>query len=116
MSLIAQLLRPAPPLPPVCHPGRHGATYRHSPLVEQDNTEAAAHPVKKTNVTQDRCEAKRIEALKAVMRGASSVREIADAMKIKPSAAYEYSLWLERERLCVIDRGKRPYNIRQVNK
>jgi hypothetical protein len=110
MNMVAQLLmRQHPPLPPICNPGRHGVTYRHGFC--QGVEDKAVRNSGRNPIAQERMDKNRVLALKAVLKGASSIPKIADSLGVKNTTAYDYVLWLESTGLCTIDRGKRPFLI-----
>ena len=110
MSMLAQLLRPAPPLPPVCNPGRHGAIYRHC-LAELENPRPFAKPAT-INASKAATDRKRIEAMLAINAGARSMREIAERIQTGYTQTRAYVRWLDEQGLCVIDKSTMPRTIR----
>jgi hypothetical protein len=117
MSLIAQLLRPVPPLPPVCSPGWNGAVYRHAMFkVVEVKTPPAASFAKVNAAHEEETKRKRIAAIRAINAGARTVRELADRMQESYSQAAKYVRWLADEKLIVVDKSTMPRTLKPIRR
>ena len=109
MSLLSQLLRPAPPLPPVCDPGWHGATYRHA---FSERTAYVPRKLPVVHAGKIRLERNRIEAWRAIKAGATTIAAVAEKLNVSRSQASTYIEWLVENELCWIDKSTMPRTIR----